>query len=94
MALILYFLREHWTFENYRIQSLWTHLNETDKELFQFNLAMYDWKDIFWTHLSGMKMHFLKEETTPENTKKAKRKLKMFVNIFCFTNLHTFFKCI
>ena len=90
MAALLYFARGQWTFENYRMQSLWKNLNETDKELFYFNLAICDWKDILWTHANGMKMHILKEKSTPENAKKAKTKLKMFVTFFCFTNVHNF----
>ena len=89
MGSLLFFTRGSWAFENYKIQSLWRDLSGTDKEIFGFHMAAYDWKDILCTHLDGMRLHILKEELTPQNLEKAARKIKMLVNFFYFTPVRT-----
>ena len=87
MVALSFFTRGSWTFENYRTQSLWKDLSETDKEIFGFNMAECNWKDILWTHLDGMRLNIFKEKPTPESIERGLRKLKMLVIFFfhkCF----------
>ena len=77
MSALMFFTNGSWNFENFRIQSLWKNLSEKDKEIFGFNMGSCSWTDILWTHLDGMRIHILKEEITPKNTKRALRKIKV-----------------
>ena len=77
MRALLFFTRGSWTFENYKTQSLWKNLSETDKEIFGFDMSTVSWQDILITHLEGMRKHILKEELTPESYKRACRRRQM-----------------
>ncbi|XP_033211385.1 fatty acyl-CoA reductase wat-like isoform X2 [Belonocnema kinseyi] len=77
MRALLFFTQGSWTFENFKTQSLWNSLSESDKNIFGFNMKSCSWTDILKTHGDGMRKNILKEERTPENTKKALRKMKV-----------------
>ena len=67
---LAYFAVQEWKFDNSNVLTLWNKLSNEDKQLFKFDISMFDW-DIYLFHmLRGIRVFTLGE--TFETLDKAK----------------------
>lgn len=69
---IAYFTLRQWDFKNGNIQSLWKRMKKQDKELFEFNMANFNWDMYFYTYTRGARVYLLKDplDTIPQGAVK------------------------
>lgn len=85
------FTTNQWIFTSTNLINLSDSLNETDKELFKFDMRGHDWQDQAHTTWTGARELLLKEEPTEESVKNALQRLKLvsyihysFITLFVF----------
>lgn len=86
---ISYFSTREWNFTNHNTQSLWQRLDARDKQMFDFDMAAFDWDAYFYTYTRGCRMYLLKDpmDTIPAGRVKMRR---LRVAHYCLVTLLAF----
>mgnify|MGYP005984261047 FL=1 len=76
MTRLSHFGNREWTFSNKNVKEMWGQMNETDRNLFNFDIGSVQWVYYLRNYFKGLKVHLMKEnlETLPE----AKTRLKKY----------------
>lgn len=86
---ISYFAMRQWKFTNKNTQDLFRKMNARDRDLFNFNMAAFNWETYFYTYARGCRVYLLKDpmETLPAGRIKY-RKLQIahytLVTFLCY----------
>lgn len=75
MDVLSYFSLREFNFSNKNVQTLWTKLNDTDKQLFEFNMDLFDFEADTQSYIEGLRIYLLKDplETVPAGIRKYKK---------------------
>ncbi|XP_032674193.1 fatty acyl-CoA reductase wat-like [Odontomachus brunneus] len=71
---ISYFSTRQWQFRNDSVIRLWDSLNQTDREIFDFNILDLSWKEYFKNLMVGLRIYIAKDPM--DNLKEGAAKLK------------------
>lgn len=75
---ISYFATRSWKFSNKNTVEMWKKLDDRDKELFPFSMALVNWIQFFRFYLRGIRRYLLNEPDSTLNEAKKKQKWLAF----------------
>lgn len=99
---ISYFSTKQWKFVDSNTRGLIDRLSSRDRELFDFDLALLDWKEYFYHHVRGLRVYLIKDELDTVERAIVKRKrlliahyaLKTLFYLLIFLMINQFLKWI
>lgn len=74
MKSLEYFTTHQWTWENQNVVQLEKSMDDTDREIFYFNLESLDWQNFILYYVLGTRHYVLKQD--PKSIPACRRKLK------------------
>lgn len=73
LGMLEFFSTKDWYFYNDNVRSLYSELNATDKDVFNFDVKTIDWKSYLLSYCFGIRQYLLKEDLS--TVKDGKRQL-------------------
>lgn len=73
--MISYFSIRQWQFRNDSVIRLWDSLNQTDREIFDFNIGDLCWEEYLKNMIPGLRVYFIKDpmDTIEKGAAKMKK---------------------
>jgi fatty acyl-CoA reductase len=59
--LLSYFGTQQWMFSNDNMQNLWKKMSPQDQHLFNFDVALVDWKHVMFAAVRGLRVYFMED---------------------------------
>lgn len=88
---ISFFCTNEWIYTNDNVQQLWKKLDESDQQLFDFNMKNMDWFHYLKYYIRGMRIYLFKDDlSTLEASRRKWRRfywLHQLVKLFLFASV-------
>ncbi|XP_051863501.1 fatty acyl-CoA reductase wat-like isoform X4 [Drosophila albomicans] len=65
MEVMTWFCINNWSFTTHNVDQLWSIMSPADRNVFEFDMASVNWKDLFYKSMGGMRAYVAKEGNTP-----------------------------